>query len=69
MAWWRKDSDEENRVVTEAADMVLEALSDADATRTVDCRTGHNWRDDVSVQEATDLEQERVLRRFGWRRN
>jgi hypothetical protein len=68
-AWWRKDSDEEQQVLKDAADMVLGALSDADATRTVDCRTGHNWRDSVSIGEAIEINEERELRGMGWRRN
>lgn len=67
--WARKGSAAEDEMVAEAADVVLDAVSDADATRTVDCRTGHNWRDQVSVGEAVELHEERNLRRFGWSRN
>lgn len=68
MAWWRKGSADEDEMVSEAADTVLSALSDADSTRTVECRAGHNWRDDVSIEEAIEMNDERALRRFA-RRN
>lgn len=67
--WWRQDSDEENETVIAANDLVLGALSDADTTRTVECVTDRNWRNDVSVEEAERLNEERELRKMGNRRN
>ena len=69
MTWWRQDSDEENEMVIAANDLVLESLSDADTTRTVECVTDRNWRNDVSVEEAERLNEERELRKMGNRRN
>lgn len=68
MAWWRRGSQDEDKVVAEAADTVLDALSNADDTRGVECLTNRNWRDQVSVGEAIEMDKERRLRRFG-RRN
>lgn len=67
--WWRQDTEEEDAAVIAANDLVLESLSNADATRTVACVTDRNWRDQVSVAEAERLNEERELRRFGWKRN
>ena len=64
MAWWRKGSQDEDAVVAEAADLVLGALSNADDTRGVECVAGRNWRDQVSVEEAIEMDKERELRRF-----
>ena len=69
MTWWRQDSDEENEMVIAVNDLVLGALSDADTTRTVECVTDRNWRNDVSVEEAERLNEERELRKMGNRRN
>lgn len=67
--WWRQDSEEEDAAVIAANDLVLESLSNADATRTVACVTDRNWRNDVSVEEAERLNEERELRKMGNRRN
>lgn len=67
-AWWRRGSDEEDAAVSEAADTVLGALSDADTVRKIDCVTDRNLRDQLTVQEAIELNRERELRRMG-RRN
>ena len=69
MAWWRKDTDEEDATVIEAADLVLDAICDADRTRTVECVTGRNWRQDLTVEEAIALHEERELRKMGPGRN
>jgi len=60
--WQRKGSQAEDDMVAEAASVVLDAVSDADATRTVDCRTGRNWRDDVTLGECVEMGRERDLR-------
>lgn len=65
--WPRQGSQAEDEMVAAAADTVLEAVSDADATRTVDCRTGRNWRDQVTLEEAVALGEERDLRKWPWR--
>lgn len=68
-AWWRKGSSDEDDLVKAAADTVLNALSDADTVGKIDDATGRNVRDQVSVEEAEALNQERELRGFGWKRN
>ncbi len=69
MTWWRQDSDEENETVIAANDLVLGALSDADTTGKVWAVTGRDWRDDVSIEDAERLNEERELRKMGNRRN
>jgi len=69
MTWWRQDTEEEDAAVIAANDLVLESLSDADTTRTVECVTDRNWRDDVTVAEAEELRREAELRKMGHRRN
>lgn len=68
MAWWRRGSAEEDAVVSEAADVVLNGLSDADAVSKIGCLTGKDLREQLTVEEAMELDRERELRRFG-RRN
>lgn len=68
MAWWRKGSDEEDAAVSEAADVVLNGLSDADTVNKIGCVTNKNLRDQLSIAEAIELNRERELRRMG-RRN
>lgn len=68
MAWWRRGSAEEDAVMSEAADVVLDGLSDADAVNKIGCVTGKDLRDQLTIEEAIELDRERNLRRFG-RRN
>lgn len=69
MAWWRKETPEEDEMVSQATDVVLGALSDADAVGKIDAATDRNLRDQVTVEQAMAMERERELRGFGWRRN
>lgn len=68
-AWWRRGSEDEDAMVSDAADTVLDTLADADTVSRIDCLTDRNLRDQLSVGEAEELHRERELRRFGWRRN
>lgn len=68
-AWWRKGSDEEDEMVSNAADTVLGALSDADTVSKIGCVTDRNLRDQLTIEEAIEMNKERELRRFGWKRN
>lgn len=63
-AWFRKGSHAEDEIVAESADIVINSLSDADLVGRVDMHTGKNLRDQLSVQEAEELNRERELRRF-----
>lgn len=69
MAWFRKDSAEEDKVVGEAADVLISGVSDADKVSKIDLHTGKNLRDQMTVEEAEKINREGELRRFGWRRN
>ncbi len=64
MAWWRKDSPADDAMVSEAADVVLGTLSDADTVSKVDLHTAKNLRDQLTIEEAIELNRERELRRF-----
>lgn len=68
MAWWREGSEEEDDMYAKSADVVLDGLSDADKVAKVSCVTGLELRDQVTVEQAEELDRERKLRRFG-RRN
>ena len=67
-AWWRKGSDDEDAMHAAAADTILDTLSDADTVARVDLHTGRNLREQLTVEQAMELERERNLRRFA-RRN
>lgn len=68
MAWWRKGSEDEDNMVAASADIVLDAVTDADTVGRIDLHTGRNLRDQMTVEQAEELERERQLRRFS-RRN
>jgi len=67
--WLRKDSAAEDEMVVEASNVVLEALSDADGVTKINCVTERNLREQVTIEEAVALGEERDLRGFGWKRN
>lgn len=62
--WWRKGSAQEDDMIVVAADTVLEGLADADMNNQVEALTGLALRDQVSIEEAVELDQERRLRGF-----
>lgn len=68
MAWY-KNTTNDDKTVVEAANLVLDSLSDADKVSKTDMHTGKNLRDQISVSEAQELHRERELRGFGVRRN
>jgi len=67
MAWWRRDTPEEDDMTAAAADVVLDAVSDGDMVERINCIHHRNLRDQISVQEAIELDSERTLRRWQWR--
>ena len=69
MAWWRKDSPEEDAIIVEAHSLVLDSICDADETRRVEAVTGRNWREDLTVEDAIRLAEERDLHQMGKSRN
>jgi hypothetical protein len=64
MSWFRRGSKEEDEMVAAAHDVNLNGLSDADFNRGVECMTDRNLRDQMSVEQAENLNRERELRRF-----
>lgn len=69
MSWFRKGSAEEDKVVSESADILIDGISDADKVNKVDLHTGKNLRDQLTIEEAEEMNRERELRKFGWKRN
>lgn len=66
---WLAGNQADDEEVADAHEFVLDALSDADAVRTVECVTDRNLRDQITVEEAEALYAESQRRRFGWRWN
>jgi hypothetical protein len=62
--WLRKGSTAEDNVFAEAAEIVLDAVANADNVRTIDCVTGRNLREQLTVEECLDMARERDLRRM-----
>ena len=67
--WTRKGSQAEDDLVTEAGNLVIESLSNADSVGKIDCVTRKNLRDQVTLEEVIEIDEERRLRGFGWGRN
>ncbi len=62
--WTRKGSQAEDDMTVAAADVVLDAVSDGDMVERINCLHHRNLRDQVSLQEAIELDEERRLRRW-----
>ena len=62
-SWLARDPVGNDRDVTECHDLVLQALSDADRVRTIECVTERNLRDQLTVADAIELQREIELRR------
>jgi len=69
MAWWRRETPEEDAAVVAATDVVLETLSNGDLVGRTECVQHKNMRDAITVEEAQAMHEEAELRRFGWGRN
>jgi hypothetical protein len=67
MAWWRKGSEEEDKVVSEAAKELLEGISNADVVGKIQAETDLNLRDQITVEEAENWAKDRDLRGMRWR--
>ena len=65
--WSRKGSQAEDAMVAAAADVVLDAISDGDMVEHINCIHHKNLRDQVTVEQAIELDRERTLRRWPWR--
>lgn len=66
-AWWRKDSLEEDKIISEAAKELIEGITDADVVNKIKGEMGVNLRDQVTVEEAEDWAKDRDLRGMRWR--
>lgn len=64
MAWFRKGSQAEDEMVVEASDLILDNLSNADNIRKINAITGKNLRDQLSIEEVLEMDQERKLRQM-----
>lgn len=63
-SWWRKDSPEQDKIVSESCDILIEGVLDADKTNKIDLHTGRNIREQLSIEQLEDMDKERQLRRF-----
>lgn len=61
-AWFTRGSQDEDEMTVQAHELVLGMVSDADATGRVEAVTDRNWRDDISIEQAEELNRERELR-------
>lgn len=59
---WRRGGPKEDEIVVAAADTILDSLSDADKVNTVDLHSGKNMRDQITIEQAQELHNERELR-------
>lgn len=69
MSWRRQGSVEEDKIRKEIADTLLDACSDCDRVNKIELNTGRNLRDQMTVEEAKELDRERKLLGMGVRRN
>lgn len=67
MAWWRKGSSEEDKIVAEAHEVILNAVSDADFRRKAEVLSGAE--SELTVEQLMEMRREADLRRFGHGRN
>ena len=69
MGFYRRDSKEEDALITEAHNVVLDTLGDADVIRKIEQMTGKDLRSQISIQEVEDMYREKELRGYGTGRN
>jgi hypothetical protein len=69
MAWFQRDSEDENKTLANIADIMTDAVSNADLVSKIQSDTGRNLRDQMSVEEAEQMEAEARYLRMGHRRN
>lgn len=65
--WARKGSQAEDDMIVQASNVVLEALSDGDMVERINCIHHRNLRDQVTIEQAIELDEERRLRRWPFR--
>lgn len=64
MAWWRKDSLEEDKIISGAAKELIDGVTDADVVNKIKKEMGLNLRDQVTVEEIQNWARDRDLRGF-----
>ncbi len=64
MAWWTKGSPEQDAVISEAADTIISAATDADLRNKIELHTGKAIGDQLTVEEAIELNRDREWHRF-----
>ena len=63
-AWWRKDGPSGDEVVSQAADVIIDAATDADLRNRIELHTGKNIGEQVTLEQMEDFHRERELRRM-----
>lgn len=69
MAWWGRGDPKEDEIVIESIDTLIEGLSDANKIGKIEEKTGRNMRDQWTVEQVVDWEEEKRLRSWGVTRN
>lgn len=69
MKWLREGSVEEDEMKIEVADTLIDTTCNADDVNRIEMATGRNLRDQLTVERAEDLNNERRLLRMGHKRN
>lgn len=65
--WWRKGSEAEDNIVSQAAEELIRGACDADFAGKIEDGSGINPRDHVTVEELEDWAKDRDLRGWRWR--
>lgn len=69
MAWWRRDTEDDDKTFVESTNIINAALGDGDFVNRIEAQTGKNLREQLSVEEVEEMNKEANLRRWGNRRN
>lgn len=62
--WWRKDGPGDDEIVSDACELVIDSIADADSVNQIDKATGRNLRDQLTVEQLQEMRQESDLRKF-----
>lgn len=69
MAWFTRNSADEDKVVAQTGELLLGGVSDADQVAKIELANGRNLRDQMTVEEAEEMRRETDLKGWGWKRN
>lgn len=64
MAWWTKGSPEQDAMISEAADVLIDSATDADLRNKIELHTGKAIGDQLTVEQAIELNKDREWHRF-----